>query len=145
MPPLAAQEYLANVAQGVAATVELADQLDPTYGFFIEETLTGGAFTGGFDESEHDVVLQHLPGDTCLFSRRPYTQQRVFLRSFVQGLPPLIIQTFFTQTDRFCDTLSLRATALRLRGNLKNEIASSFAKLTPRNDIQQASSRNRSV
>ena len=26
---------------------------------------------------------------------------------------------------------------MRLRGNLQNEIASSFAKLTPRNDIQQ--------
>jgi hypothetical protein len=45
-----------------------------------------------------------------------------------------------TQTDRYYDTLSLRATALRLRGNLnlKNEIASSFAKLTPRNDIQMS-------
>ncbi len=57
MPPLAGQEYLSNVAQRVSATIELADQLDPIYGFFIEKTLTGGAFTGGFDKSKHHVVL----------------------------------------------------------------------------------------
>jgi len=90
MPPLAGQEYLPNVAQRVSAAVELADQLDPTYGFFIEKTLTGGAFTGGFDKSKHHVVLQRLPGDTCLFSRRTYAHQRAFLGSSVQGLPPLI-------------------------------------------------------
>ena len=55
MPPLAGQEYLPNVAQRVSATIEPADQLDPIYGFFIEETLTGGAFTGGFDNSKHHV------------------------------------------------------------------------------------------
>ncbi len=85
MPPLAGQEYLPNVAEGVSATVEPADQLDPIYGFFIEKTLTGGAFTGGFDKSEHHVVLQRLPGDTCLFSRCTYTHQRAFLGSFIQG------------------------------------------------------------
>ena len=89
---LVGEEYFPNVAEGVSAAVELADELDATYGFLIEKTLTAGAFPGGLDKSDHDVILQHLPGDTCLFSRRPYAQQRAFLGSFLQGLPPLITQ-----------------------------------------------------
>ncbi len=86
------EEYLPNVAQGVSAAVELADELDSTYGFLIEKTLAAGAFPGGLDKSDHDVVLQHLPGDTCLFSRRTYAHQCAFLGSSVQGSSPLITQ-----------------------------------------------------
>ena len=69
---LVGEEYFPNVAEGVSATVELADELDATYGFFIEKTLTAGACPSGLDKSDHHVVLQGLSGDTCLFSRRPY-------------------------------------------------------------------------
>ena len=90
-PPLG-EEYFPNVAQGVSATVEFADELDTSYGFLIEKTLTAGACPSGFDKSNHDVVLQHLPGDVRLFSRRPYAQLPAFLGSFLQELPPLITQ-----------------------------------------------------
>jgi hypothetical protein len=85
MPHLASQEYLPNVAQRVSATIQLADQLNPTYGFFIEETLTSGAFARRFDKPEHHIVLQRLPRDIGLLSRRSYAHQRACLSSFIQG------------------------------------------------------------
>lgn len=91
MAPLG-EEYFPNIPQGVSATVEFADEFDATYGLLIEKTLTAGACPSGLDKSDHDVVLQHLPGDARLFSRRPYAQLPAFLSSFLQELPPLIAQ-----------------------------------------------------
>ena len=69
---LLGEEYFSNVAECVSAAVELADELDATYGFLIEKTLTAGAFPGGLDKSDHHVVLQGLSRDTGLFSCGPY-------------------------------------------------------------------------
>ena len=73
---LVGEEYFPNVAEGVSAAVELADELDATYGFFIEKTLTRGAFAGGLDKSEHHVVLEGLSGDAGFGGGAAYAGER---------------------------------------------------------------------
>ena len=67
---------LSNISQGVAATVELADELDAGDGFVVEETLAGWAFASWFDQAYHYVVLQGLAGDAGLGCGGAYTHER---------------------------------------------------------------------
>ena len=60
----ASEEDLSNFAEGISTIIEFFNQTDSFDELIVEKLLAAVRSLRGFDQADHEVILQGLPGDT---------------------------------------------------------------------------------